>query len=137
MYRRIRPVFQWAVIFVVKLRRLNSLCFDTVNQLKNSSQLLIIIKYFNMCRIFILNIFKKNYVLRNTGPPDCNISSKINGIHWNLYAELWLNSAYRVRVLKIYSQWLPPRYYKIQVLCTAKYGSELCFMRILDIICTV
>ena len=94
MYGRMRPVFRLAIISVVNLPRLKFLCFDKVNQLKYSSQLVITIKYFNVCRIFILSVLKKNYILQNTGPLDCGYVQQNKWKYTEIwYVESWLHSA--------------------------------------------
>ena len=99
MYRIIQYVFQWAVIFIVNLPRLKFFYSDKVTQLKNSSHLVITIKYFHADRIFILSILKKKYVPQNTGPLNCGYLQQNNWKYTEIcYVESWLNHASSFRV---------------------------------------
>ena len=137
MHPRIRPIFQWALIFVVNLPRLTFLCFDKLKQSKNCSQLVITIKYHHAGRMFLSILKKKkNYVQQNTGPLNCS-SCEINGN--TLKFGMQIHDLILYLGLEFYKRRpneIPPGYYKVQVLCTTKYGFELCFMHTLDIIFT-
>ena len=69
MYHRLRPDFQWAVTFAVILAVLRFFYLGKLNQLQNSSQLVITIKYLDVGRtLFWVFWLKKNYVPKNMGP---------------------------------------------------------------------